>query len=652
MEIVWVSDQPDGVARIAVRTHNASTMTNGTNSPAQELRKAILTGKPVKRGNGEPAEHGYQWGNDRIVSASELYQVLTLAQGDAEPRAAVLEGLRITDRLNLQAAELKVPLICHRCYFDRPVNLMNATATEIRLTCCCSPGLAASQLVTRGDLDLSKSHLGIVILHGARVSGNLLLSRTILSGGNYPLDLGDGCLHRSRRSHNALTTASLVADGLAVDEDMFCDDGFSAWSGVQLSGAHIAGGLTFNDAKLSQDLTADRLTVDGNLSCKGDFKAGGKVSLPGAHVGGQLVFNGATLGHGLTADGLTVDGDMFCKNFKASGELRLPGAHVSGQLVFNGATLGHGLTADGLTVDGDMFCDEGFRALGELRLPGAHIGGQLSFDGAKPIDAETLELNLRGLRVTEELFLSTTERFAGKIDLANARVGELVDCEHTWPRKLQLSGLVYGAIKDQGQAKLQQEKEQPAVTQKRRLRRELAEVEQRLRWIRLAEERSSDDPADSDGYMPQPYTQLMTFCREEGRDRDARRAAYERERRRWPQLGITSKAWNSFLRWTVGYGYRPLRALLWLMALLLVGACVFSSLHTSHKIVPLKATHQPFDAMIFTLDRLIPVVSFGLREAYAPEKAAQWWAFSYTLVGWMLSIAVIAGLNSAVRREN
>jgi hypothetical protein len=30
---------------------------------------------------------------------------------------------------------------------------------------------------------------------------------------------------------------------------------------------------------------------------------------------------------------------------------------------------------------------------------------------------------------------------------------------------------------------------------------------------------------------------------------------------------------------------------------------------------------------------------------------AQWWAFAYTLFGWVLTVAVLGGLNAAVRRD-
>jgi hypothetical protein len=65
----------------------------------------------------------------------------------------------------------------------------------------------------------------------------------------------------------------------------------------------------------------------------------------------------------------------------------------------------------------------------------------------------------------------------------------------------------------------------------------------------------------------------------------------------------------------------------------------------------LRNGHPQFVALIYILDRLIPVVSFGLRDAFAPRAGAQWWAFGYTLFGWVLTVAVLAGLNAAVRRE-
>ena len=197
------------------------------------------------------------------------------------------------------------------------------------------------------------------------------------------------------------------------------------------------------------------------------------------------------------------------------------------------------------------------------------------------------------------------------LDLAGAAVTVLHDSEATWPKTLDLQGCTYTrleAAEDVFDGSTRRGK--LAWFWRRVSNATPADVPRRLRWLRLA----------SIGDAPQPYTQLMAFYRREGRDGDARRVAYERERWRSQQLGFPRNAWTGFLRWTVGYGYRPFGALLWLGLLLAFGTLLFSSLHSQGQIPSLEGDHPPFVASIYTLDRLIPVVSFGLRERVCPPR--------------------------------
>jgi hypothetical protein len=104
-------------------------------------------------------------------------------------------------------------------------------------------------------------------------------------------------------------------------------------------------------------LNADGLKVEQSVFCRNRFRMEGQISLTGAHIEGQLNLNGGTLVHTggrvLTGDGLTVEQDMFCQNgFSAQGQVRLCGAHIKGQLGFNNATLssqnGTALSLEGL----------------------------------------------------------------------------------------------------------------------------------------------------------------------------------------------------------------------------------------------------------------------------------------------------------------
>jgi hypothetical protein len=318
-------------------------------APGEELKQAVMAGREVRRGCGEPAEQGHSWGEDRQLPADLLSELLVRAEGAAEPGAAVLVGgLRITGRLNLEATKLQVPLFAHSCYFDQPVNLTAAKAREISLTACHLPGLASNRLETRGDLSLAAtSTRRSMSLERAHVAGRLDLEGATLADDEGP---------------------ALSADGLRVDGDMLCRSGFSAQGELRLVGARLGTQLDLQGATLSNHrgpaLSADGLLVDGDMLCRvareRPFSAHGEVRLVGAHIGGRLGLEGRSLaneqGPALVADGLRVEGDMCCGGeFSAHGEVRLVGAHIGGRLRLEGASLtddgGPALVADGLRVD-------------------------------------------------------------------------------------------------------------------------------------------------------------------------------------------------------------------------------------------------------------------------------------------------------------
>jgi hypothetical protein len=613
----------------------------------RELRDAAREGRELRCGDPakEDVAEGYSWPRNRIVCAEVLYELLTRPPVDRPLRAVILTGVLIKGPLSLEAAEVHVPLILHHCYFDGPVNLNMAQAPAISLTACYLPALAADQLETRGNLELRRFRCAVISLNGAHIGGQLSLKEATLTAGRHPIDLGDTSLYPPEArdgpadrtpDESADEVFALAADSLTVDGSMRCEQ-LSAMGKVHLPRANIGGLLNLDSATLTnrcgEALRADRLRVEQGMFCRDGFNAEGEVRLPRAHIGGQLSFKGAKLrnrcGTTLYAHGLRVEGSMHCdEEFAAEGKMLLTGAHIGGQLSFKGARLrnecGPALIADRLSVDQSMFCDEEFAAEAAVLLPGAHIDGQLSFAAATlRTGSDLVVLDLEGAEV-RTLVLRCAAKPVGTVNLTDARIGRLRDKpyapEDQWPL-CRLDGCQYQALEAR-----------PDV-----------DVNDRLKWV-------GHDP-DPDHYSPQPYTQLMEFYRQEGRDRDARRVAYERERWRLGQLGLPGKAWNGFLRWTVGYGYKPLRALGLLVVLVVIGALVFSSFHSDGDLKAVKEDHPPFVASIYTLDRLIPVVSFGLRDAFAPSGAAQWLAFAYTLLGWTLTIAVVAGLNAAVRRD-
>ncbi|MFF4141456.1 membrane-associated oxidoreductase [Streptomyces sp. NPDC001698] len=361
-------------------------------------------------------------------------------------------------------------------------------------------------------------------------------------------------------------------------------------------------------------------TVDGNLDLM-NCRVQGRVSVPDARIGGSLLLQSAHLSNagGLALDGtrLEAKGVVATDGFRADGELRLLQARLSEGLHLRGAALhrpgGEALSAPGIQVSTNIDCSEGFHADGAVTLSSATVGGSVSFDTASLIRTQGNALSCHHLQA-EELLLRPA-RTAGGMDLRHAAIGvlRLHDDRHEQPR-LQLDGLVYRSL-------------EPHLP-----------VNHRLELL-------SRDP---DGYRPQPYQQLATVYQSIGQDRDARTVLLTRQRHRRTTLPWYARAWGHVQDATVGYGYLPERAAVWLLALLATGATVFAL----HRPLPLSGTRHPvFSPVIYSLDLLLPVIDFGQQRAFQPTGPTQWFAWLLIGAGWLLATALATGITRVLSRE-
>jgi hypothetical protein len=575
----------------------------------------------------DPAQ-GANWDAGRQVRAELLIELLTGTRRlDGKlPRAIKLRGARITGSLNLEAAIVTCPLLLQDCHIGEPVNLNDATAKTIRMPGCCLTSLTAEQLHTTGDLTLNAkfSATGEITLIGAKIGGHLNMNGAVLTNPNPNPDPGGRALDAAQ---------------LKVGLNMFCE-GLKATGEVILIGAHICGQLVMNNAILTNPgytaLAADGVIVDQDMFCRDRFSATGSVDLPGAHIGGQLNMNGATLSNpgdpALRADRLTVGKSMFCgvkttgevilHNAHICGPLNMDGARIHGQTNMDGSTLtsardpnGWALAADGLVVDGNMSCKYGFTATGEVRLAGAHISGQLDMTGATLASPMDEALTLDGADVSV-LILMPKQRPAGVVDLTNCKVGTFYDDRATWPAVLRLRGFAYDSFGNQ------------------RIRR--ISTRRRLRWLTLNE----------GGYAPQLYDQLATMYQRSGDEQAVRKVAVAKQfrRRRYSLL-----SWLWYL--TVGYGYRSWLAGAWVIALAALGTVVFRHAYPGHMVA--NSLHAPtFYPAVYALDLLLPVIELGQKSSWQPQGLEyQYWAWALTCSGWVLTTALVAGLTGILKRD-
>lgn len=560
----------------------------------------------------DPAS-GKGWGPERTVRADFLRDLLTsTARGIRRLR---LRGARIAGALDLDGADLTCSVVLQDCSFDEPVSLRQTRAPAIRLPGCHLPSLEAAQLDVLGNLILDRLVTTRVDLRGAQVAGILSLDGAILTNPS---------------------GTTLSGGALRVGQGMSCGYGFTSNGLIRLYGAVIPQGLSFVGAKLENAagwaLDAQGMQVGGylflgsSISSSEGFIADGGLRLVGVHVDGFVSFWGAHLKPhrrfdcAITGLGITISENLMMSNgFVAEGEVYLTNANVADEIDLEGATLinpkGHALSAQRLVVGDSVLCTKGFAALGAVDLSDSKIAGRLDFTGALHEPASST-LDLRG--VTAKTLIARPTTPPHQIDLRHASVVVLDDDPASWPARLLLRDFTYESMEHHPSAS----------------------VSTRLGWLEK----------DVEGYIPQPYEQLISAYRRAGQEEAARKVALAKQRSQRQVLNLPARIWNWLLYLTIGYGYRTWQAGLWLLGLTVAGTAVFAYTYPAHMVAITQHPMQ-FNAPIYTLDVLLPIISLGQQDSWQPTGIALSVYWALIILGWALTSALVAGLTGLVKRD-
>ena len=153
---------------------------------------------------------------------------------------------------------------------------------------------------------------------------------------------------------------------------------------------------------------------------------------------------------------------------------------------------------------------------------------------------------------------------------------------------------------------------------------------------------------DGDGYLPYSYEQLTASYRRIGDDDAARKVQLAKQRRHRATLTWYARAWGHLQDATVGYGFRPLRAAVWLLSLLAIGSIAYGLHHPP----PVKADEAPeFNPVFYTLDLLLPIIDFGQEHAFSPTGWYQGLSYVLIITGWVLASTIVAGVTRTVSRQ-
>ncbi|HZL68043.1 MAG TPA: hypothetical protein VFC15_17995 [Candidatus Limnocylindrales bacterium] len=589
------------------------------------------------------ASGGGEWERSRQICSQFLVWLCTSEEARKQIgwRGIQIYGAEITSLFDLSFASVPFPLVFRRCRFKQGINLRRADLAELDLSGSLVHKFHADRLTVKNCLYLrSATIVGEASLLGSQIGGDL-------DGEGSALNNPGGM--------------ALMADGINVKGSIYLRNGFAAHGTVQLQNAQIGAvldcdGATFSDASTSLD--ADEINVKGSVFFR-SLTAGGEVRLVRAQIGNNIECDGATIdsknGRALNANAVSVSGSIFLRSrkneneitpFKATGEVNLNTAHVEGQIDCSGGIViksgAEAFEARGVVVKGSVFLCDKFEAEGKVHLQGAQIGGAFDCKGGN--------------------FVKAT------FDLTDASAGTLIDSGlnfrpsgpsdeslTVWPvhGALFLDGFSYNRISSEGRI----------------------DVHQRIGWLG----RQAGTP-----FRLQPYLQLAKILRDSGDAKGSLRVleTMEELRRRdeqnTPRTGsckglrkLADKVWSLLLKWTIGYGYYPQRAIGALLILFALGwACYFVGYYWS-KMVPaessaykeyaskgtLPAYYPRFSAGIYSLENSLPLVKLGQADKWQPDPTSQspriliWFLRIQILLGWMLATFFVAGVTGVVHKQ-
>jgi hypothetical protein len=592
----------------------------------------VLRDSTLVSRNGRPALHG-----DRLQAAGALLAARLSAKGEIR-----LPGLRTGGNVNFAGAVL-----------DNPKGFaLNGNGMQVG-------GNLYFTVCPQGNPFRS---VGQVFLPTARVESDLSMRGARLS---------------PRTEHSRAVppddpffdpNATLVADRSKVDGNVNLDRGFTSTGTVRIVNATIGGSLRLAASRVDlsggheefvemgakagpysdRSLHLDGTAVGSNIDAR-DMRVAGQVRLVEVAVQGSALFDRAVISnrHGDAVEGrrFSVGGNLDARAVLVFGSVLLSGAKIEANLDLRGSRL---LTPGVYHRDGsvkpsldlrvarvgrDLICaagDEPFSAHGEIRLRRAEVGQVTDFTGAELGNSHNaMTVNAFGFQ-TQELRLAVATAPRGRVDLAHAKCASLLDNAAFWSAqgRIEVDDFRYESLADP----IPLDDDERVLT--------------RLTWLRKGMRGT---------YSPGPYEQFAAMLRASGNEEHASTVLVEKQRRRYAALADGARftapgirLWSWVQRATVGYGYRPTRALTWLLTFLVIGTVWFFTIpeppesNTDDELV--------WNPVLYTLDLLVPIVDFGHKNKWTVVGVSQWISAVFIALGWILATTVATGLTRLLRR--
>jgi hypothetical protein len=459
--------------------------------------------------------------------------------------------------------------------------------------------------------------------------------------------------------------------------------------GIRLRGAWISEALDLQGVDCNRDITLSLCHLESSLI------------LVNASVRGLHISNCAMAG--ISGDNAQFSGSVYVRSETVvKGEIAFSGARISGDLqicdVMIESTTSDAIFAPSLQVEGSVFLGNYPYSENETSLV---CDGMLFFSSvrvAHDFFVSNVAVNISDSSGAAAYFNPNEEHGSNiALSLARAHVGGLLLLQNSQiPRGIvNLAGADVERFKDEPVGPGAQYPIRLDGFQYRDFSRHTdTGIVSRLAWL---ERRPDDTP-----FTPQPYEQLAYVLKRIGHRGDARSVLMHKERSlraEGKRRARSRKRWLFFyplavmqdlgLRITIGYGYRPTRAALWAVLLILSLGFFFQKTWDAGDMAPNPApilisqpwidatkTHptnpaaywsQPgqagqdfetFNAYAYAADLVIPIVSLGQETAWAPSTSRSplgrvgWWIRWFAVaIGWMVTALGAAAITGVIRHD-
>jgi len=359
----------------------------------------------------------------------------------------------------------------------------------------------------------------------------------------------------------------------------------------------------------------------------------------------------------------------FTFGFEADGRIELYEAKIGADLACDGgkflnsgaialdaswASIGGGVSFVSAETDKIVGSKTGRAKInGLLQFVGARVGSYFSVDRAtfEGKQGEPHGLSAPGMQVNGFfLWNYVVMQNGAQLDLSGASVTSILDQERSWPApgNLQINGLTYTGFGG------------PPFTP--------GDAETRLRWIGL----------QPGGYHPQPYRQLAKVLHETGDDAGAVRVLIASGDASFEQYGWQGRVLGWILKVTIGYGHRPLRAIVWSFAVIILGAFIVAIgkragvmrlTWPENTPPPTEDPTAEMNPLLYSIDVFVPFVNLHQEHYWWPSAEASgecrvlgWnihvnggilraYLWTQIIAGWLLSAIFIAGVTGLIRSD-